>query len=77
MKDETKPQCCDKDMNKVISGGGFILKGDGWAGQDWTRTREDGYISSVSYRARELKKSGKVKMEDHLSFKDVEKLNPE
>ena len=48
-----------------------------WPGKCIQRQREDEYIKSVTKRARELKQSGKVKMEDHLSFKDVESLSPE
>jgi len=53
-----------------------IFRGEGWPSKDYTRKREDEYTFNAAKRARKLKESGQVKMEDHLSFKDVDKLNP-
>lgn len=69
------PKCLEPKLDIVISGGtGFILKGDGWPGQEIKRADEDEDLRYASSYARKLKGSGEVKMEDHLSYKDVKNL---
>ena len=64
-------------MERKISAPGFILKGDGWTGQEIKRADQDEKLRSSVARAKEIKTSGKAKMDDVLSFKDVDNLNPE
>jgi putative FmdB family regulatory protein len=73
-----EPSClCGSLMTRTIGGGGTIwFQGDDWPTKQFTRDREDKYIHSAASRARKLKSSGKVRMEDVLSFKDVDKLSP-
>jgi hypothetical protein len=73
------PFCCDQKMKKGLGGGSEILfQGEigSWPSKQFKRDREDNYIRSVTKRARDLKGSGSVRPNDHLSFKDVDKLNP-
>lgn len=76
IKDDSSPECCGKPTERVISGGQFILKGGGWPGKEIKRGSEDDYVRSASARARELKTEGRAAMEDVLTFKDVERMQP-
>lgn len=79
MKDTSTIYCedCNSAMRQLISNSSFILKGDGWVGKELRQEADTNYIRSVSKRARDLKTSGKVPMEERLTFKDTERLNPE
>jgi putative FmdB family regulatory protein len=84
IKDENKVACpeCSKNigqlipMRQLISGTNFILKGDGWAGQDIKRANEDDGLRDISRRGRELKESGRVAGDKILTTQDVERMNP-
>ena len=74
----TPPSCCEQDMSKGIPTSVTVcFRGDSWPSKVFAREREDDYIRSATRRARELKDTGKVRQEDVLTFKDVEKLSPE
>lgn len=75
MAEYAPPPCCEKPMQQRISAAGFILKGE-WPGQEIKRENQDERIRDVAKRARELKESGKVPMEEHINFSDVERMNP-
>lgn len=76
IKNIVKPICCGKEMTIKISRSNFILKGDGWAGQDIKRANEDDGLRDISRRARELKESGRVAGDEILTTQDVERMNP-
>ena len=78
MKDTSDVLCekCSKPMRQVISGGGFILKGEGWAGQDIKRMDQDKAIGQLAKKARKIKEEGRAKMEDVLTFEDVKRMEP-
>lgn len=69
------PECNEPSLVRLIGGGGgFIFKGDGWAGKTIKRENEDQKVHQLANKAKRLKMSGKVKMDDHLSFNDVKRL---
>lgn len=77
IKDDSRPECCGKPMARTISSApGFILKGQGWTGQEIKRAAQDDYIRDASRRAKEIKEQGRAAMDDVLTFSDVERMNP-
>lgn len=68
---EIECETCGKPAKKLLgTGGGIIFKGKGWPGQELTRRKEDESIGRKVKRARNLKATGKVPMEERIDLDD-------